>query len=142
MDFDGRGFWSRDSLAEVWLYLLAEEAGRVVNPPAWLTNAREDWKLQATGGFIGCVSPGLDKHLAPASDRAAVTLALSERVRHRLMQWRPAIPRAVANSFGAGGEQAYFTTDLDTAPLLAFADAFMRLLRGESPEEPDISLAK
>ncbi|MGY0057220.1 hypothetical protein ACWY4P_11740 [Streptomyces sp. LZ34] len=40
------------------------------------------------------------------------------------------------NGFGTGGEGSYFIGDLDTGPMLKFADAFIVLLRGEITDEP------
>ncbi|MGP4047807.1 hypothetical protein [Streptomyces sp. 2A115] len=136
MDYGGSGFWARDFQAEVWLHLLSEEAGGVVGRPAWLDGARADWELQATVGFTGCVSSCLDEHLGTDPDRVALVVALSERVRQRLVQRAPVIPKDVANAFGTGGEKESFGGDLETSLLLRFADAFIGLLRGEIPADP------
>ncbi|MFJ7201222.1 MULTISPECIES: hypothetical protein [unclassified Streptomyces] len=141
MDYRGCGFWARDFQAEVCLHLLSEEAGHVADRPAWLDDARGDWEVQATAGFMGCVSSCLDEHLRVDPDRVAVVLGLSERVRQRLVQWAPAIPKDVVNAFGTGGEAESFNSDLDTALLVKFADAFISLLRGEIPAEPGTSTA-
>ena len=129
IDYRGHGFWARDAQAEVWLYLLCTEVGAMADSPGWLEEARDDWSMQATAGFIGCVSPSLDRHLGGDLDRVATVLALSEQIRQRLVEWAPAIPKDMANGFGTGGDGSYFTTDVDTADLLRFADAFIDLLR-------------
>jgi hypothetical protein len=49
------------------------------------------------------------------------------------MEWSPAIPMGVVNSFGAGGHEESFTTDLDIGPLLACGRSFISILRGEIP---------
>ncbi|GGQ52690.1 hypothetical protein [Streptomyces asoensis] len=131
MDYREQGFWARDFQAEVWLFLLSEEAARLTGRPDWLDAARSDWHLQATAGFTGFVSPCLDEHLGTAPDRVATVLALSLRLRERLLRWAPAIPRDVVNGFGTGGHGSSFGRDLDTDVLLKFADAFEALLRGE-----------
>lgn len=136
MDYSEHGFWARDFQAEVWLYLLSVEAASVTQRPAWLNAARDDWHLQATAGFMGCVSSCLDEHLAAAPDRVATVVALSEQVRERLLQWAPAIPRDLVNGFGTGGESESFDQDLDTGLLLKFADTFIALLHGEITGEP------
>ncbi|MEU4623261.1 hypothetical protein AB0G04_25225 [Actinoplanes sp. NPDC023801] len=133
MDYRGSGFWVRDYQAEVWLYLLAQEAGRMSPAPAWLAGARADWETHATAGFMGCVSSRLDDHLGTEPDRVAVVLDLSERVLQRLREWSPAIPKDLVNSFGTGGDPESFSSDLDTGPILACGHAFVRLLRGEFP---------
>ncbi|MET8351848.1 MULTISPECIES: hypothetical protein [unclassified Micromonospora] len=133
LDYRGSGFWVRDFQAEVWLYLLAQEAKKIPAAPVWLVDAQDDWETQATAGFMGCVSSYLDDHLGTQPDRAALVLDLSERVLRRLHAWSPAIPKDLVNSFGAGGEQESFTSDLPTGPLLACGHAFISLLRGEFP---------
>lgn len=133
MDYGGSGFWVRDYQAEVWLYLLAQEAKVVTDAPAWLAAARDDWEAQATAGFMGCVSSCLDDHLGTEPDRVALALDLSERVLQRLLAWSPAIPKDEVNSFGTGGEQEPFDSDLRTDPVLACGRAFVGLLRGELP---------
>ncbi|MFD7547663.1 hypothetical protein ACFV0R_02150 [Streptomyces sp. NPDC059578] len=141
MDHRGCGFWARDFQAEVYLYLLSEEADDVADRPAWLDAARADWRSQATTGFMGCVSSCLDEHVGVDPERIAMVLALAERVRQRLMRWAPAIPKDVVNAFGTGGGAESFNRDLDTALLVKFADAFVRLLRGEIPAEPGTTTA-
>ncbi|MEU5275254.1 hypothetical protein AB0G87_02420 [Streptomyces asoensis] len=131
MEYREQGFWARDFQAEVWLFLLSEEAAGLTERPDWLDAARKDWRLQATAGFMGFVSPCLDEHLGVAPDGVATVVALSVRVRERLLRWAPAIPKTVVNGFGTGGGGPSFGGDLDTDVLLTFADAFTALLRGE-----------
>ncbi|QKW17882.1 hypothetical protein HUT16_01325 [Kitasatospora sp. NA04385] len=133
MDYRGSGFWVHDYQAEVWLYLLAQEAKAVADAPAWLAHARDDWEAQATAGFMGCVSSCLDERLGTDPDRVALALRLSERAVQRLLAWAPAIPKDLANSFGTGGNHEAFDVDLPTNPLLACGRAFISLLRGEVP---------
>jgi hypothetical protein len=133
MDYRGSGFWVPDYQAEVWLYLLAQEAKTIPEAPGWLADARADWETQATAGFMGCVSSCLDDHLGTEPDRVAFALDLSERVLRRLRAWTPAIRKDLVNSFGTGGEQESFNSDLPTGPLLACGCAFISLLRGEFP---------
>jgi hypothetical protein len=137
MRYRGSGFWVRDSQAEVWLYLLAQQAQAMADAPTWLAAARSDWHAQATVGFMGCVSSCLDEHLGTDLDRVAVATALSERALQRLTEWSPAIPRTIVNSFGTGGQDGSFTTDLAVGPLLACGHAFISLLRGELPPGHD-----
>ncbi|MFF3563738.1 hypothetical protein ACFYXS_27185 [Streptomyces sp. NPDC002574] len=134
--FRGYGFWDRDAQIEVWLYLPAQEAGEEPGRPAWLEEARRDWLLQATVGFVGCVSASLDEHLGTGAGRVPVALALSRRARDRPLGWAPAIPRDVANSFRTGGGGSVFTTDLSIEPMMARADVFIALLRGELRSDP------
>jgi hypothetical protein len=133
VDYRGRGFWASDARTELWLSLLHAEAGALASTPRWLAEARTDWGVQATAGFVGCVSPSLDRHLAGEPDREALVLGLAEQVRRQLTEWAPAIPRDVANAFAAGGPGSCFTADVDTSPMLRFADAFIDLLGSRPP---------
>ncbi|GAA4565056.1 hypothetical protein GCM10023176_12290 [Micromonospora coerulea] len=59
MDYRGTGFWVRDYQAEVWLYLLAQEAKGISEAPAWLAGAQTDRETQATAGLgMRVVMPG------------------------------------------------------------------------------------
>jgi hypothetical protein len=130
MDYRGLGFWVRDYQAEVWLYLLAQQAQATAGAPPWLAAAGSDWQEQATIGLMGCVSSCLDEHLGTDPNRVAVAIDLSERALQWLTEWSPAIPKKIVNSFGTGSQ---FTMDLDVGPLLACGRAFISLLRGELP---------
>jgi hypothetical protein len=129
----GRRPWVSDYQAEVWLYLLAQQARAMADAPPWVAAAGSDWHAQATVGFMGCVSPCLDEHLQTDPGRVAVAIDLAGRALGRLMAWSPAIPRKVVNSFGTGGQEESFATDLAVGPLLACGRAFISLLRGELP---------
>ncbi|MDI2126989.1 hypothetical protein [Yinghuangia seranimata] len=101
----------------------------MVERVGWLDEAARDWRVQATAGYVGCVSAGLDRHLGGDADRVAVVLGLSGRARARLMGWSPAIPTDVVNGFGTGGAGSRFESEPSVEPFLACADAFMALLR-------------
>lgn len=133
MGYRDSGFWVRDYQAEVWLYLLAQQARETPDVPAWLATAADNWHLQATAGFTGCVSSCLDEHLGFDSARVAITLELSEQALKRLVAWSPAIPKRIVNPFGTGGQAESFAMDLPTGPLRACGRSFVRLLRGEYP---------
>jgi hypothetical protein len=132
LDYRDAGFWVRDYQAEVWLYLLAQQARAMPEAPPWLAAAEDDWHAQATVGFMGCVSSCLDDHLQTDPGRVAIAIDLSEGALQRLTEWSPAIPRKVVNSFGTSGEEESFT-DLAVGPVLACGRAFISLLRGELP---------
>ena len=133
MDYRDSGFWVKDFQAEVWLYLLAQQAQEMADAPSWLAAAGRDWHMQATVGFMGCVSSCLDEHLGTDRDRVAVAIDLSERGLQRLADWSPAIPREDVNSWRTGGEEESFGADLDVDPVLRCGRTFISLLRGELP---------
>lgn len=99
----------------------------------WLVEARADWHLQATVGFVGCVSPSLDQHLCDDHERVAELLTLSEGARSRLTPYTPIIPKDLLNSFGTGGPGSEFVSDVEPEALLPVADAFTALLHGQIP---------
>lgn len=131
MSYRGRAFWTRDSVAELWLCLMRREIDRMADRPDWLRDARSHWYLHATVGFQGCVSPEFDELLGTDHDRVDLVLTLAQQVRDRLAEFAPAIPKDVANTFDIAGEGSYFPGDVPTGPLLDAADAFLALLRGE-----------
>jgi hypothetical protein len=133
LEYRDAGFWVRDYQAEVWLYLLAQQAQTMADAPPWLAAAASDWHAQATVGFMGCVSSCLDDHLLTDPGRVAVAIDLSERAVQRLMEWSPAIPMQVVNSFGTGGLEESFTSDVAVGPVLACGRFFVKILRGEIP---------
>ncbi|WP_052390437.1 hypothetical protein [Streptomyces sp. NRRL B-24484] len=136
IEYGGCGFWAADGPAEVWLHLLAQEAGRVVDRPGWLESARAEWEEGAAVGFVGCVPWGLDGHLGADPGRAAVVLRLVAGVNRRLEGWAPAIPRAAANAFGVGGPGAVFTEDVPVGPLLGLGAALAGLLGDAAAPDP------
>lgn len=129
-EFQGYGFCARDGLLETWLEALAEVVPD--QPPQWLRDAAADWRLQARGGFTGCVSPGLDEHLT-SPDRVAVALGLADRAHQYLIRLAGAtghIPAAWLSGRRVGNETTWWV-DLDVRYLSQVADAFTALLRGE-----------
>jgi hypothetical protein len=125
-----RGFWSWDAEIELWLYLLAEEVRQLDHPPDWLGEAAEDWKLQATAGFGGCVSAGLDRH-ASTPERAALIAELAARALARLRGRGEVLTAGWLNFLGLGGPQSHFSMDLPTGVFTAVGEAFIGLLRGQ-----------
>src|SRR5436305_14106012 len=78
IEYRGAGFWSRNYSIEMWMYLLAQEARTLEDPPEWLLAAAEDWHHQATVNMMGCVSPGLNEY-ATTPERVDVVLKLAQR---------------------------------------------------------------
>src|SRR3977135_974027 len=61
IEFNGKGFWTRDAYLEVWLGALVQEIDHLPSLSEWLTLLRQEWHLQATAGFSGCICPDLDR---------------------------------------------------------------------------------
>ncbi|MCU7826531.1 hypothetical protein [Kitasatospora sp. DSM 101779] len=136
IEYGGRGFWAADWQAEVWLHLLAQQAGRVADRPAWLEAARAEWAEAAGTGLVGCVPSGLDEWLAGDPARAAAVLRLVAEVERRVTAWAPAIPCDAANALGAGGPGDVFTGDVPVGPLLDVGAALAGLLRDGQAADP------
>ncbi len=127
-EFRGRGFWSNDLKLELFLFLLSRQIGAGDSPP-WLLAARDDWFLQATVGFHGCVSASLDEHVGDHPDRLAVVRELTGRARMRLLAYFPTIPLAEFTGFGLGTRME-FREDIDVTRFLPVSEAFDQLLAG------------
>jgi hypothetical protein len=76
VDYRGRGFWTRDAALETVLALLVAELQPLSRPGDALSALLDEWALQASVGFMGCVSPGLDQNLTDPDLVSAVTAAL------------------------------------------------------------------
>jgi len=79
IDYRGRGFWSHDAYIERFLSLLAN-APAPLPAQDWLGDAREHWRLQASGVFHGWIHPRFDEYLSSDERRLAV-LALVVDIR-------------------------------------------------------------
>jgi hypothetical protein len=64
----GPGFWTRDAALETVLEEILDA-----------------WTIQAVAGFTGCMSPGLDEHLAGRPHLVAAVTAALERIRDRVI---------------------------------------------------------
>jgi hypothetical protein len=76
VDYRGRGFWTRDAALETLLGLLVAELQPLSEGVPALSATLDSWTLQATVGFMGCVSPALDENLADPGVRALLTAGL------------------------------------------------------------------
>jgi hypothetical protein len=83
-EYRGSGFWTRDAALETVLALLVVELGLDACGDEALESVLDAWTLQAVAGFTGCVSPGLDEHLAVRPGLAAAITAALKRIRDGL----------------------------------------------------------
>ena len=79
--YRGRGFWSWDGYLEHMLSLLAEAIGPSPQE-AWLNEARDHWREQASGTFSSWIHPNLDEYLSN-DDRRNLILKLIDDVHSR-----------------------------------------------------------
>jgi hypothetical protein len=133
-EFNGKGFWTRDHLLEVWLGALVQEIDHLSSRFEWLTLVRQDWHLQAVVGFGGYVSPNLDRWVTTYEEKRLL-IALSEQAMITLAAYGHMIPRDVLNALTIdetiSSRKGYFTSDVSPEPFLQVGRAFIRLLKGE-----------
>lgn len=60
IDFKNKGFWCMDSYLEVWLNFFAQIIEKMDTIPEWLLETKNDWLIQASSGFTGCIELQLD----------------------------------------------------------------------------------
>lgn len=124
--YRGRGFWANDTIIELWLHLLVHTLPADAEP-AWTARAREDWAVQASVGFLGCVDVGLDRHLDGDSTRETEFLSLVTRFDDHLARLGPTIPAATATSYRIGG-RTQFIADVKVEMLRQFSAELVELV--------------
>jgi|RhiMetdeSRZDD1v2_1073273.scaffolds.fasta_scaffold1058722_2 hypothetical protein len=129
-EFQGNGFWCRDTALEIWLYLLVQEIDRHKPLPEWLAAARDHWYACATVGFSGCINADLDSLLSDG-EQVNTAVALAHEALHSLKQKGSVLPRTLLNDLPIGGTDSPFTRDAETLTLRQVGEAFVDLLRGE-----------
>lgn len=127
IEFNNYGFWAKDSSIEVWLYLLVIEIDKIEDLPDWLKKTREQWLIDATAGFIGCISPNLDKYLTNY-DKVLLVIKLSGDVLKWLSQQK-SLSYKYLNSLGVGG--IWWTRDIKAEVFIQIGRKFIELLKGE-----------
>ncbi len=134
IEFNGKGFWTRDAYLEVWLGALVQEIDHLPSLSEWLTLLRQEWHLQATAGFSGCICPDLDR-LVTTPEEKRLLIALSEQVVTTLAAYGNVIPCDVLNALTIDetivSREEDFTVDAPSAPFLRVGRAFIQLLKGE-----------
>ncbi len=126
-EFRGKGFWSTDTLLEIWLRVLSLQMEEDVAEPRWQHELRDTWLLNSNGGFMGCISPCLDEYLTDA-DRIAKVLRASDRCIAALRDFGDYVPAEFLRTLGI---QQLFTEDLPIEWFELIAGRFSSLLRGE-----------
>lgn len=134
-EYKDRGFWSADSYVQLLLFMLQQEIDSMPAAPDWLRKIQSDWHDEATNGVRGMVTPDLDGHLGTDPERIKIALTLASQVGQRLVEYAPAIPRDVVNTFGTGvysptDEPRAFLADVPTDVLISDIDKVIALLSG------------
>jgi hypothetical protein len=128
-DFRGNGFWARDGQVEVWLYLLVEEITLIENAPSWLKKLQEEWHIQATVGFNGCVTAGLDESIDTEEKRKCI-ISICKSVLEKVRNQGPELTVKAEYSYGAGGPDI-ICNGADYRIHEAYGIEFINLLEGK-----------
>ncbi len=127
--YNKKGFWARDACLEVWLHFLTLEIEQMDRVPKWLESAKEHWHIQATVGFVGCISPDLDR-IADNPERRNLIIHISKNALERLYAQGNILEQGYLNSLGIGGEGSYFAKDCQTSVFTVIGQKFVDLLEG------------
>ena len=128
-DFKGKGFWARDGQVEVWLYLLVEEINCIKAPSAWLKKLQEECHIQATVGFNGCITAGLDEAIDTEEKRNYI-LELCQSALDKLRNQGPNLTVKAEYSYGADGPDI-ICNGADYRIHESYAVEFINLLNGK-----------
>jgi hypothetical protein len=132
-DFNGKGFWTRDPLLEVWLGALVQEIDHLSSLSEWLTLVRQEWHLQAVVGFGGYVSPDLERWVTTDEEKR-LPMALSEQAmfpRNLFSRWeerssnsyRENSPQRqrIARLLDMSANEASFRVEMESLPDMAIS---------------------
>lgn len=132
LDYQGKSFQAHDAELAVWMHYVVEAIDRMQDHPAWLDELREDWQVQATGGFGFGIIPGLDKHVA--DDRKDAMLALLRQAIAEMDRHGDVMTADELNSLKPSGPDAVFTEDLPMERFRKVGRRAVDLLEGRNPE--------
>jgi hypothetical protein len=138
--YRGSGFWTRDAALETVLALLVLELEPLAEENPGLEPILDIWTVQSVAGFGGCVSAGLDEHLASQP-------GLSEMVAAALLRIRARLPRegsieVTSPDLARRADRACEGNSWSTPGALVtwvgnVADAVQDLVAGRLPETPE-----
>ncbi|MBY0458668.1 MAG: hypothetical protein K2V38_15115 [Gemmataceae bacterium] len=130
------GFWTSDSILELWLRLLALHIEEPAEPNSVSETIRNRWLLASRGFFMGCVPVGLDEAVSSGEGeriiRAAIHSLLGE-----LEHAPPELDSGVLNLLGF--TNGIFTANIKTRRLIEVGRALLDLLDGKittGPSDP------
>ena len=124
------GFWCNDSVLETWLSYFLEVLDHEENLPGWLQQLHQDWQVQATAGFVGCIDLLLDE-VATDESRVTTLLTLAAQTNHLLASHGEFIPAGVLNQRQYQPADGTWTVAVATAMFLKVGQLFSGLLQGK-----------
>jgi hypothetical protein len=129
VEIDGKGFWMRDGILELWLRLLALH---LEDPASGQTSVvrtiRDNWLLASRGYFGGHVPADLEDAVSTSEGRAAVVSAI-ESLTRALKKASAKLDHQTLNVLGREG--GVFTGDIEREQLVEIAQAFLDLIAGK-----------
>jgi hypothetical protein len=87
LEYRDAGFWVSEYRAEVWLYLMAQQAQTMADAPSWLAAAASDWHAQGTVGLC-----------RPTRSSASIPVVWIARQSSQAMNPRAALPATTSPS--------------------------------------------
>ena len=139
VDYGGSSFRTRDAALETVLALLVTELEPSAAGDEALSTVLDYWTLQAVAGFMGCISPDLDRCLADRRIRLTVIAALG-----RIAAGLP--PDGIAEADDAGfsrradrvsGEGPWHVPGALVSWVREVTKALMDLVQGQITQPPD-----
>ena len=129
VEIDGKGFWMRDGMLELFLRLLALHLEDPVRQqPHVVRKIRDNWLLASRGYFGGCVPVSLEESVSTSEGRETVIAGI-ESLSRALKKEPDKLHHGTLNLLGFEG--GVFYGDLERERLLEVADAFLKLIAGE-----------
>lgn len=125
---------SKDYKVETWLFLIVEEADKVLEDENWLEDARDYWQDQAEISVNGCIDPDLDRFLTDGR-KIKVFRSMCQRIYSKLVRFGNKIPKEYLNNLLGLSPPFDIKEDNDTELYLRYGRALLRLLDGKQSED-------
>jgi hypothetical protein len=123
---NGKGFWMRDSVLELWLRLLALHVEESPKEEFVGRKIRDNWLLASRGYFMGCVPDELEYAVSTDEGRKVVIQAIRSLI--GALQKGPETLDGDTLSL-LGFEEGY--GDIEARRLIEVGNAFFALIAGE-----------
>jgi hypothetical protein len=131
VSIDGKGFWSRDSILELFLRMLALQIEDPVEPTEPAAVIRNNLLLHSRGYFGGCVNAGLGDAVQLPGGAELVRKAIEAL--DKVLSNLNALDVGTLNALGFSGE---FTQPVETWRLREMGHAWLALMDGRITAGP------
>ncbi len=124
---NGKGFWMRDGILELWLRLLSLHIEDSSDHNSPNTSIRNQWLLASRGFFSGCVPTEMESAVSTEEGKAVVIKAINS-----LLEGLKDAPDLLSKDFlNLLGFQSPWTMDIETARMAEVCQAFLDLIDGK-----------